>query len=727
MPAAPAPLPSESSEGDIIIDSVTQEQEGPYYHLRQDAQIRTPDLELRADEVDYNEQTGDVEARGNVQFIKISTGERLNCTLARYNLDSEIGQFFKVTGSVPAKIEARPGMLTSTNPYTFTGERAEKNGNRYTVHNGTLTDCVDRSPWWQLRGGTFDVIPQDRAIAHNSWVYLKKVPIFYAPFFYKSLKSQPRKSGFLTPNIGNSSLRGQTVGLGYFWAINRSYDLTYRSQYYSARGFAHQADFRGVPRQGTDFYASVFGIGEGMNRGNRGIQDGGYVITAEGKSQIGHGWEARGELRQLSSFAFRQQFTQSFDEAIYSETHSIGFLRRAWNGSAFNLVAQRNINYQSLADGDDILIRKLPEAQYTLRDHAIRNLPIYYSLDSSFGLESRTQPAFQTRQFVQRLDFAPRIMTALHWQGFDIAPSFALRETMYDSGVHNGVVTGQNVTRSARDLTVDIALPALTRIFHAPGWMRAGDQIKHVIEPRITYRNVSGIQNFNQVLRFDEVDLMSNTNEVEFSLTNRILQRTGTGGVSDLLSWQVWYKRYLDPTFGGAVVPGKRNVVESAVDITGYAYLNGPRNQSPVVSVLRVQTRVGIQWRADYDPVQKHIVNSGLSVDGRFGQLFTSIGHYQLRTDPVLAPNSNQLRGQVSWGGDNHRGFNYGFSTFYDYRLGQFQFMQSQVTYNTDCCGFSVQFRRFGFASRPENQFRVAFAISNIGSFGTLRRQERIF
>jgi len=49
------------------------------------------------------------------------------------------------------------------------------------------------------------------------------------------------------------------------------------------------------------------------------------------------------------------------------------------------------------------------------------------------------------------------------------------------------------------------------------------------------------------------------------------------------------------------------------------------------------------------------------------------------------------------------------------------------VTYNTDCCGFSVQYRRFAVGTRNENQFRIAFAVSNIGSFGTLKPQEPIF
>ena len=55
------------------------------------------------------------------------------------------------------------------------------------------------------------------------------------------------------------------------------------------------------------------------------------------------------------------------------------------------------------------------------------------------------------------------------------------------------------------------------------------------------------------------------------------------------------------------------------------------------------------------------------------------------------------------------------------------QFATTQVTYNTDCCGFSVQYRRFSIGTRNENQFRLSFAVANIGSFGSLKRQDRLF
>ena len=146
-----------------------------------------------------------------------------------------------------------------------------------------------------------------------------------------------------------------------------------------------------------------------------------------------------------------------------------------------------------------------------------------------------------------------------------------------------------------------------------------------------------------------------------------------------------------------------------------------------MVSALRVQSKVGVEWRADYDPVTHHVVNSSITMDGRIQQFFWSLGHNDLKTDLVLAPSANQFRGVIGYGAANRRGWSYGFSGYYDYRKGDLQYTQTQITYNTDCCGLSVQYRRFDLGTRNENQFRVAFAVSNIGTFGTLKRQERIF
>ena len=716
--------PNAPDADNYLITAVTQESDGPWIHLRGAVRFETTDMLFRGDEVDYNRETGDLEARGHVQFEHYVRGEKIKLDHLEYNTETQTGKFYEVDGTAPARVEARPGLLTTQNPYYFQGLWAERLKDRYILHEGILTDCKIPRPWWVLKARTFEVVPGDHAIARHSWFYVRKVPLFYTPFFYKSLKKQPRRSGFLTPNIGTSSRRGEMIGVGYYWAINRSYDLAYRTQLFTKRGLAHHVDFRGKVNEKTDIDFTLYGVND---HGTDAIPASpGFLLTLDGKSDLGKGWLAKGQMNYLSSFVFRQAFTESFHEAIFSEAHSVGYLTKHWSDYGVNVVAERNVVFQSTTEGDQIVLRKLPEVQFVAREHAVKNWPVWFSLDSSFGLERRNQPLFQTRQLVQRGDFAPRVMTAFHWAGISLAPSFGIHETFYDSSLNGGKLTGDNLYRSSRDVTVDLVLPTLERIFDAPSWL--GQKVKHAIEPRATYRFVSGVNDFANTIRFDATDIVTNTNEVEFSLTNRLLAKDSNGTVTDVLSWELWYKRYFDPTFGGSVVAGARNVNQSQADLTGYAFLNGPRHQSPIVSVLRSQQRyVGLEWRADYDPVRQSFVNSGVTAFSHVQKLTLSLGHFDLKTDPVLAPTANQFRGLISWGNENRNGWSYGFQAFYDYRKGILQYSQTQVTYNTDCCGFSVQYRRFSIPGRNENHFQASFAVSNIGSFGTLKRQEKIF
>ena len=182
--------------------------------------------------------------------------------------------------------------------------------------------------------------------------------------------------------------------------------------------------------------------------------------------------------------------------------------------------------------------------------------------------------------------------------------------------------------------------------------------------------------------------------------------------------------------------------MESEIETTAFAFLNRPRSASPVVSVVRVSPKpgFGIEWRTDYDRSRGGIANSELTANVRLAKYFVSAGHSQVHCtalvagqdchDPAtarLSPPANQFRGLVGFGNENRRGWNAAFTAIYDYRVGVMQYATTQITYNTDCCGWSLQFRRFAFGTRNDNQFRLAFAIANIGSFGTLKKQERLF
>jgi len=51
-----------------------------------------------------------------------------------------------------------------------------------------------------------------------------------------------------------------------------------------------------------------------------------------------------------------------------------------------------------------------------------------------------------------------------------------------------------------------------------------------------------------------------------------------------------------------------------------------------------------------------------------------------------------------------------------------------ELSYNGSCCGISVEYRRLSLGViRAENQFRVSLNIANIGTFGNLRREEKVY
>lgn len=726
IPRINAPTPDE-----ILVRSVTQEREGSWYYLRGAVALETTEFLLRADEVDYNEQTGYAEARGRVKFQSFERGEEIDADRVEYFLEEQRGRFFNVRGTAPAKVTLRPGVLQSDSPFVFEGKWAERLGDRYILHQGFITDCRVPRPWWRLRGSRFDIIPGDRAIAYNSRFMVRKLPIFYTPAFYKALNEETRKSGFLTPNVGNSSRRGKMLGVGYYWAMNRSYDLTYRGQWFTQRGLAHNFDFRGKPSRGTDFDAILYGVNDRgllQDNGER-VKQGGFLLTVRGKTELPFGFTGRGEVNYLSSFIFRQAFTESFNEAVFSEVQSRGFIGKHWSSYALNLVFERVENYQSTEGRDRVVVRKLPSLEFSSRDRQInrKTLPIWVSLESSAALVRRNQPLFQTRQFVERVDFAPRVMTALRWKEFTLLPSFSVRETHYASSLENNRLSGDGVLRSTRDFSAELIFPSIGRVFEKPPkWL--GDKFKHVIEPRAGYRYVGGVRDFNEIIRFDETELLTNTKEIDYSITNRFYSKRA-GRVTEFLSWQVWQKRYLDPDLGGAIRPDQRNVFWTQAEMTGYAFFDQPRRYSPVVSSLKTYptAMTNIEWRSDYDPLRKRITNSTFLFAYRKDALFLSGGHNHVRANPTVSPSANQFIGLVGLGNSDRKGWSTGFQGVYDFRLSIMQFATTQVTYNTDCCGFSVQYRRFSFGTRNENQFRVAFAVANIGSFGTLRRQERVF
>ncbi len=718
----------------VEIRSHEQRTNGPVRVATGDVELRFKSIVLTADEVEYNEATGDLKAGGNVHYRTLDGDQDLRAERLAYNLQTELGTFYEARGRAAAASQGGPRLLTTDNPFQFEARLVIKAGEHYTIHDGTLTNCNPESPWWTLSASKSEITPGVSARVRNGLLRLRGVPLLYLPYFRKSLKRMPRQSGFLTPTIGNSSRFGRIFGQAYYWAINRSYDATLGATLYTSRGLATNASLRGRPSKNSSFDAVFFDVrdrGRELDDGGR-LKQGGNSFDMRGQVVFGDGWRGVADLHYLSSLEFRQAFTQTYEEAVFSQIRSIGFVSKNFSSYSFNVSLLRNEHFQSVARDDNVVIRKLPAIEFNSLPKAFgpKSVPLWFSFDSSLDLISRTQRSFQTRRFVQRGMFFPRVSSRLSFKGFTVTPTLGARAMAYGQRRTSDGLAGQNLYRRTGEFSVDLNAPALERVYRSPKWL--GDRVKHVIEPRLRYRYTRGVEDFDSVIRFDARDLIHNTNEAEISVTNRLYSKNdSTGRVREIASLEIWQRRYFEPEFGGAIVPGYRNVLHSTLDFSSFAFLSEARNYSPVATSLNLSpaNRWTLRWRNDIDPLRNKIVNTTADATVQVNpKIYAMAGHRAVRVPGELSPASNQLLMGVRYGDYNRRGWNATLHNVYDYRQGIFLYAVSQLTYNTDCCGFSVELRRLSIGNaRSDNQIRISLAIANVGSFGTLRPAERMF
>jgi len=769
----------------VHITAREQGKRGDVWTLSGDVEIDYREYVIRADKIIYNEATGVVEAEGHLHLEGGRDNEKIDATHGTMNVNQQTGHFFDVSGSIGARQEAvsrnrAPSAFSSApasakgysnnNPLLFAGRELFKDGpQRYRVVDGWMTSCQLPDPDWLLLSSKINVA-DGTAKARNSWFTLLRVPLFFLPYVTHPVNADSRQAGFLIPTFGTSSTKGLILGEEIYWVINRSADLTFGAEYYSKRGFAPRAEFRYRGRD-ADFLTVTYRqlLDRGLPSGEPGVpptNQGGEDITADGRHDFTPQTRAVADIEYLSSYVYRQAFAESFSLATSSEVKSSAFLQNEDRGIAKSLYFGRYQSFESDTAGDEIRILHLPALEAEAVDHRLAGTPLLWGFQTSVDILTRSEPLFHARN-VFRADVYPHLAAPFSLGGWTFRPEVAGRETFYSKSeqlptVLNGDISptlvGASLNRTDFEASLDIRPPAVERDFTAP-WLEKllGGDLRHSIEPDIQYRYVTGINNFNSVLRFDQVDVASNTNELEYGLTQRLFVRhlkphacgdseaqtadgMCGGGTLDWLSWTVAQKYFFNPNFGGAVVPGQSNVLVTTLDFTGTAFLDGPRDYSPVISRLRLRTTsaTDFEWDLDYDTKTGRINSSNVFAGYQRANYYVGIGDFKL---DVLQPsatssqnvtaaitNYNQLRFLFTYGNPVHKGFSFGANAGYDFVQSAVQFGGIETNYNWDCCGMSAEYRRYALGSvRNENQYLFSFTLAGVGTAGNLRRAVRIF
>ncbi len=731
----------------LNIRADSQEKTKDSYHLRGHVEVTYQQMKLSADEATYDEASGEVVARGHTTFTDPDI--HLEAEEAQYNVRTGKGRFLNGHGYVRTTVHPRPRMLRTGNPFYLSARQVERmDQTTYTVEGGRLSSCPCEDRGWSVAARHAKVKVDDRVVARGAVFRLLRVPLFYSPVLIDSIAHKPRQTGFLLPHVGNSSQKGLIIGDGFYWAINPSADLLLGVENFSVRGLGRVGQFRARPSFASGIDIEYFGVsdhGGGRLRQNRAP---GNSLRMVGSAQdIGQGFRAVLDVDYISSLAFRQTFADNFAQAVTSEVRQAGFLTKNFDAYSINLFASRYQNFLSTArvPGNSISIRHTPSISFSGIDRQLRRSPFYLAFEASADGVGRAEPGFETPRITERLDFHPQVtMRSKPFGGFHFTPSAGLRATRYGTGLRKD---GDPFSRLLGEFSVDLRPPSFDRVFSRPFW---GRRVKHVVEPDIRYRLVRArdARNLSDVVRFDQTDILSETNEVEYSLTNSLLVRKDVpeGAAEkpparELLSLRLSQKYYFDPTFGGALQPGRNVVFEPTISITGFAFAQG-RRLSPLVSVIKFapSSNYDTELRADFNPSGGGVLNAGITSHAHRGPIGLALTDFFINRTaslptPLAPPSSlpqlasfNLLRTVITYGDINRKGLSGAFGLDYNFAQGIAHQAVSQVSYNFGCFALDFEYRRFALgAFRREHQFRIALSLANVGTFGNLKPRERLY
>ncbi|HZW81468.1 MAG TPA: LPS assembly protein LptD [Candidatus Deferrimicrobiaceae bacterium] len=786
---------AESSNNRPTICAIQQERDGDVYKLHGAVEIYYETYVLKSDEATFDADTNEATASGHFSLDGGPNDDHIRADHGTYNFALETGKFYDVTGTTGLRFRANRVILTSAAPFAFTGKLVEKTSqDHYLVYDGTITTCELPHPNWQFDARKVSVDVGGNAKIYRSTFDLHGIPILWLPYATHPVEKESRQSGFLMPSVGHSSTNGYMVGDAYYWAINRMMDATVGGEYFSLRGGSQRGEFRVRPSETSYADLNYFGVID-RGIGSPPLKEGGENARLNAAANI-DGFRGVTNIDYLSSFLFRLAFNEVFSQAVYSEVKSQAFLSKSTDGYSINGFAERYQNFLSTTPGQVITILHTPSADLSGVDHQLWRTPLYWSFDASGTGLSRSEPAecstvgsvqsctpaFRTANLLGRFDLNPELSLPLLFRGWSLRPELTLHETYYtqrligESGTNPGQAVSDPIDRHAVETAVELRPPALERVFDK---QFLGRKWKHVIEPRAVYRFVTGVNNYSNVVKFDERDILTDTHEVEYGFVTRLYaKRTSNqpedcskimtaltvGGaapessipwqhtnplagpgcqagppVRELVTWELAQKYFLDPTFGGALVPGQRNVFTTTIDLTGIAFLTQPRHLSPLVSRLRVETsaRTDVEWDMDFDFQNNRVNASTLLANYHIGQVTIGGGDAILEIPGQTAAASsnladvarfNQFRAAVGYGSAIKRGFSAAGSFGFDADLSQLQFVSAQATYNWNCCGMTLEYRTYTVANvRNENLFLFNFSLANIGSFGSLRQLGRLY
>jgi LPS-assembly protein len=401
--------------------------------LRGNAHFSRDDEDLHADEIDYDQVTQIVNARGRVQY--------------------QYGSYFVKADTIDLDLDKKTGVITNGNltngSFALRGSKMEQIGeNRILVKDYDYTTCLDCPNAWAMTGKEVDLTLDGYAYIKDFVFKVKEAPMFWMPYMIVPVKTR-RQTGLLFPRFGVNDIHGIYVVEPAYWAINDWSDMTLGTGYFSKRGARFEWEGRYALTNRSYGIANL------------------YFTRDKEVRNLTYRYAGKLAITQELPFSFEAKFKgNEVSDSGYPITYSEDIVGR----------------YEPVLSSDLFISRNDPNVSTVIAFRRFRNLLNYDS-------NNKFIPDFDTRT-VQEF---PRVVVNTNNQflfGSKVAAGMEVRLNRFSRGagpfdvIPTSSTTSENVIREANRFTL---IPSLYTTLNPFPWLS--------LVPSVQYR--AFLYNFN--------------------------------------------------------------------------------------------------------------------------------------------------------------------------------------------------------------------------------------
>jgi LPS-assembly protein len=676
---------SEGLEAPITVLAQTWEKTKDRIFAQGDVEIHYKDLKLFADQVDVNTESKDVVASGNV--VIHSPDQVITADKVFYNLDSREHTFEHAYGMIQPDIFYRAETIQGQGRDFFSLTKAR------------LTSCTQPTPRWTFSCSRANLKRNDYVEMWNSVFRIKKVPVFYWPYFRYPL-DRVRSTGFLMPQIGYTGIKGFSFSESFYWAMARNMDATFNVDYYSNKGVGGGLEYRYLFSGGTGGEARLYYFffkpdPSGTTPPNA------YIFRLKHNQPLPAGFRLVANVDYQTSFDFLREFDNNFKRASISNYRSEVYISRAWSYYNFSLRASRFETYfQNI--GNSIITYYLP--QVSLNSFKIKIFPLlYFSFNSSltswkYGWRNEFDAG--NEKHYDSVSFSPQLSLP-----FSKIPWLTLNSSLTSNIVYYAQSFAPNTKKIVADplmrfnyvAALEWTGPVFYRIFQSSG---SATKVKHLIEPFIKYRYDSPVSEPDRIITAYG---FFRYHQLNYGLTNRVLVKKDMP--REVFTWGISQTYYLSPEDSPLSIYKWEGEVPRYSDILNYVRFypaqkfsldasSGYNVYHKTFSYLRLGASLNsfadpfflsVSWFRSMNPWYQDVLGNRqhLGVVSRF-----EIPRLQL-----------EAQGE------------------FDFNILERKMLYSGVSlvYHYQCLDFKADFRVFYYRATPEVQYRFSIGLGNIG------------